>query len=286
MHDVLDGVYRHKNITNGVLRITSNGGSGLIGVFCGRFLTGAVLTLTGESGYTALKRLLSVNDGTFAFMDAQRESLPDLRQSLGVDIAALLSLVDLSSGELPLSEEALTSMKTRVSTEELELFDTSVDLAEEQPPLDEASRIDRITKTYDRLFSLSAYQRAQNVANEASQSQLQLQPQIPAHSHSQPEWPTQPNSEIPAGLSQQERSSSEGSLTPTMPLPHPMSLHSSAKDEMHEQLTAGSKTTQYNRLKGWSMSDKGTTVGTIIALALVWAIGYAVVTFWPHLLHP
>jgi hypothetical protein len=41
MTDVLESVSRHKNVTNGVLRITSNNASGLIGVFCGRFITGA-----------------------------------------------------------------------------------------------------------------------------------------------------------------------------------------------------------------------------------------------------
>lgn len=180
MHDVMEAVSRHKNVTNGVLRITSNHASGMVGVFCGRYLTGAVLVLSGESGYGALKTLLAAKDGTFAFMDALGEHLPDLRQSLGVDISMLLASPGFADADLPISEESLTGMKP--SGDEVLLIDTSINLHEEPAEDTESSRLERISKTYDRLLSLAEYRKAQEQEQAPGLSSIQQSEHWPSSS--------------------------------------------------------------------------------------------------------
>jgi hypothetical protein len=149
IHDALEAVSRIKNVKNGVLRITSHDASGLVGIFCGRFITGAVVTLTGEVGHRALRKLISACDGNFAFLDAGDEVLPDLKQSLGVDISLLLAAG--IGPNVALTEETLTGMM--VSGDEIQAIDTTMDL---NPIDDSGERLHRIQRTYDRLLSLTS----------------------------------------------------------------------------------------------------------------------------------
>ena len=153
VHDALEAVSRHKNVKNGVLRISSNKASGLIGVFCGRFITGAFVTLTGETGPAALQKLIAATDGTFAFMDAMGDDMPELKQSLAVDIALLSSTGDNSSA---VSEQTLTGAN---EGESIKLIDTSVNFDDDAPLLTNAERADRLSKTYDKLMSLAEYEK-------------------------------------------------------------------------------------------------------------------------------
>lgn len=164
MHDALDAVARHKNVKHGVIRITSNSCSGLIGVFCGRFITGAVLTLTGDVGYTALRKLLAAKDGTFALMDVTEDPVREVNQSLGVDLQTLLSSVDFSLDDVPLSEGALTSMST--NDEEVRLIDTAHQMEPSVEALPQPERINRINQTYQRIMSVSAHERQQVAERE------------------------------------------------------------------------------------------------------------------------
>lgn len=152
VHDALDAVSRHKNVKNGVLRISSNKASGLIGVFCGRFITGAFVTLTGETGQAALQKLIAATDGTFAFMDAMGDDMPELKQSLAVDIALLSSTGDNTS---VVSEQTLTGA---TEGESIELIDTSINF-DDAPLLTDNERAERLSKTYDKLMSLAEYEK-------------------------------------------------------------------------------------------------------------------------------
>jgi hypothetical protein len=164
IHDALKAISLLKYVRNGVMRITSHEASGLIGVFCGRYITGAVVTLSGETGYAALRRLLSANDGSFSFLDAADEILPELRQSLAIDINLLVETSEIQEGT-PLSEDSLTGMNASPD-DQAKIFDTSMELGHAQPAV-EADRIARINRTYDRIASLSSYMKA-NAGAQAS----------------------------------------------------------------------------------------------------------------------
>lgn len=147
MQYALESVSRLNSIKNGILRITSNEGSGIIGIFCGRFITGAAMTLSGDTGHRALRQLLTVKEGSYAFLDAGDEVFDELKQNLGVDVEQLLAM-GLKAG-VPLTDETLTGLT--VSGDEIKAFDTTFDVS----GLDENERLVRIQRTYDKLLALS-----------------------------------------------------------------------------------------------------------------------------------
>ncbi len=166
LQEALETVTSHKNVQNGVLRITSDQGSGMIGIFCGRYMTGGVLTLSGERKLPAIKRLLSCKEGSFAFLDVLGEKMPDLKQGLCIDIRMLLDAVpDLAKVAIPLSEESLTRLTA--PAEDIHLIDTAF-INEEEPAFpDEDARIAEITRTYNRLVALSEYERLHRTEDDA-----------------------------------------------------------------------------------------------------------------------
>ncbi len=123
LREALEIVLTIGDVQNGVLRITSVDVSGRIGIFCGRYVTGA-MTGSGESGNLALRKLLSVKSGNFAFLDAKGEKTADLQQSLSLDLGSLIELVpDGLEAQAPLLEESLAGL--RQPGEQLFLVDTS-----------------------------------------------------------------------------------------------------------------------------------------------------------------
>lgn len=90
LRDALEGILSAKAVQNGVLRIQSDLVSGRVGIFCARFITGAQVDSTGESGGLALRRLLAARNGSFSFEDARGSDISDLKQSLSIDVEILL----------------------------------------------------------------------------------------------------------------------------------------------------------------------------------------------------
>jgi hypothetical protein len=108
LREALEIVLTVKNVQDGVLSISSEGISGTVGIFCGRYITGA-LTETGESGNEALRKLLSVKSGKFSFLDTKGESHAELKQSLSVDLSSLLELSDdFARPIVPLLDDSIT----------------------------------------------------------------------------------------------------------------------------------------------------------------------------------
>src|SRR6185369_8777216 len=64
--------------------------NGRVALNRGRFVIGAKMTDTTESGYDALRKLLSVQTGNFAFLDTAGTTPPDMDQSLHISIDKLL----------------------------------------------------------------------------------------------------------------------------------------------------------------------------------------------------
>jgi hypothetical protein len=150
IQDALEAVSRLRDVKNGVLQIISQDSSGMIGIFCGRFVTGAVLTLSGDTGNRALRKLLASKEGKFTFLDAGDEPIEDLKQSLGIDINLLLSS-GLDPSALP-TEDALTGLM--VSGDNIKAINTDDIII----PENDEDRRHRVLRTYDRLLSLSQQQ--------------------------------------------------------------------------------------------------------------------------------
>lgn len=92
LREVLEIVTTSKDVNIGILYISGGEVSGRIGVAWGRYLTGAILD-SGETGRVALRKLLLLRAGTFRFIDTNGEPDMELRQSLGVDLNALVPYV-------------------------------------------------------------------------------------------------------------------------------------------------------------------------------------------------
>ena len=82
MADVLRGVMGVENQSYGILRISSPGSnvSGRLAVADSAFVVGAVLS-DGDTGYSAVRRLLLASDGNFAYLDTAGKRPQDLEQA-------------------------------------------------------------------------------------------------------------------------------------------------------------------------------------------------------------
>jgi hypothetical protein len=92
LRNALEQITSMKEVNSGVLTVSGERVSGRLGIAWGRFITGAVLD-TGESGRAALRHLLTVREGSFAFLDTEGEPVEELRQSLGIDLNGVVPYV-------------------------------------------------------------------------------------------------------------------------------------------------------------------------------------------------
>ena len=90
LREALEFVMDYKDINSAVVDITRGELSGRIGVAWGRFITGATLS-TGQRGRLALRELLSWQSGKFTFIDTEGKPIIELRQSLGIDMSAIIN---------------------------------------------------------------------------------------------------------------------------------------------------------------------------------------------------
>lgn len=152
-----------KTIREGVLRITSDTASGMIGVFLGRYVTGAITIIDGDVRTDAISRLLFVKDGTFAFLDAVDEPLQELKQGLAIELDAVIDALEQSSGDLPLSPDSLITMSGATS-DTMKVIDTTVEF--ETVP--EEQQVKRARATYQRLVSVSERERQEREREAAA----------------------------------------------------------------------------------------------------------------------
>ena len=101
------------NLRNGVLIVFSKDISGRIGIFCNRYISGAVLESTWQSGPDAVSALLSVTDGMFGFRPCLGIEGSELGQSLAIDINELLSLGQTHGEDVLSPSDALAVMNGR-----------------------------------------------------------------------------------------------------------------------------------------------------------------------------
>lgn len=92
--EVLQDIRALKNNEVGILRISSPSQSvnGRVILYKGQYVIGGVLTETGETGYAAVRKLLSVEDGNFAYIDLEGEKPEEECESVCMDVQALLDL--------------------------------------------------------------------------------------------------------------------------------------------------------------------------------------------------
>jgi hypothetical protein len=150
-----------KSVREGVLRITSDTATGMIGVFLGRYVTGAITIIDGDVRTDAISRLLFVKNGTFAFLDAVDEPLQELKQGLAIELEAVIDALEESSGDLPLSPDSLITMGGATG-DTMKVIDTTAEF--EGVP--EEQQVKRARATYQRLVSVSERERQERERQE------------------------------------------------------------------------------------------------------------------------
>jgi hypothetical protein len=161
LSEALRMILHCKQIKEGVLRITSDSATGMIGVFLGRYITGAVTIIDGDVRTDAISRLLFVKDGTFAFLDAVDEPLQELKQGLAIELEAVIDALEETSGDLPLSPDSLITMGG-ASSDTMRVIDTEVEVQGEPPE----AQMRRARATYQRLVTVSEKERQEREERE------------------------------------------------------------------------------------------------------------------------
>lgn len=98
MWAALEGVINTSPVRNGVLIIFSQDIKGRIGIFCNRYISGAIVEPSGEMGLEAVRELLSIKGGMFGFRACMGDESAELAQSLGLDIEELLQSKSAEAG--------------------------------------------------------------------------------------------------------------------------------------------------------------------------------------------
>ncbi len=92
--DIIQTVLDLKNIANPILRLTSAQGDlqGRIGFGHG-FILGGRVSSPEETGYPAIRKLLTIQDGTYAILDPGRTHVADVNQTLWIKANRVVSLL-------------------------------------------------------------------------------------------------------------------------------------------------------------------------------------------------
>lgn len=95
LKEVLEIIATFKEVGTAVLNVESEEASGRIGVAWGKFLTGALINDSEETGKKALRKLLGLRAGKFVFFDLDDEDAPivELRQQLGIDLIRAATVI-------------------------------------------------------------------------------------------------------------------------------------------------------------------------------------------------
>jgi hypothetical protein len=115
--EVLKTCAEIKSVKTPILRINDNGSElqGQIAFSQGGYIIGGKVNQTNEIGYTAVRRLLAIEEGNYAILDPLRKHITDVNQSLWLKVdkivALLPNLPENPDGLLDKQPEVQHSMK-------------------------------------------------------------------------------------------------------------------------------------------------------------------------------
>lgn len=91
MWSALEGIASTTAVRHGVLIIFSQNVRGRLGIFCNRYISGAVIESSGVAGLEAVRTLLAIKSGMFGFRACMGDEWTEVgKQSLGLDLHELL----------------------------------------------------------------------------------------------------------------------------------------------------------------------------------------------------
>jgi hypothetical protein len=144
MAEVINSVVAIKSCQTPILRINDNQSElqGRLLFSAGGFILGAKINATGESGYSAVRKLLLVSDGNYAILDPVRKPTAELNQGLWLATAKLVPMLpNLPEAPKTLVDphpERITESAARPKTGQLDLAPhmSAVNAPKDQPLVD------------------------------------------------------------------------------------------------------------------------------------------------------
>jgi hypothetical protein len=127
MADVISSVVAIKSCNTPILRINDNASDlqGRLLFSQGGYIVGGKINATGESGYSAVRKLLLVKEGNYAILDPARKATADLNQALWLATEKLLpmlpNLPEASDQVLDQAPERITESAARPKTGQIDL---------------------------------------------------------------------------------------------------------------------------------------------------------------------
>jgi len=84
MNEVVETIIHLKSVPSALLRVSCKEASlqGRVGFGPGGYILGGCIDDTGETGYAAVKKLLTVKSGNYAVLDMTNEYVPEINQTL------------------------------------------------------------------------------------------------------------------------------------------------------------------------------------------------------------
>lgn len=127
MADVISSVVAIKSCHTPILRINDSASDlqGRLLFSQGGYIVGGKINATGESGYSAVRKLLLVKEGNYAILDPARKATADLNQALWLATEKLLpmlpNLPEAPDQVLDQAPERITESAARPKTGQIDL---------------------------------------------------------------------------------------------------------------------------------------------------------------------
>jgi len=130
MADIVQTVIDLKNLPNAILRLTSAGDElqGRIAFAQGGYILGGRVNNTDETGYPAVRKLLSITEGNYAILDPGRTHVADVNQTLWIKASRVLDYLPQlpPSPEIFLDGADVNSINTTVEKAQYDPMDLKV----------------------------------------------------------------------------------------------------------------------------------------------------------------
>ncbi len=94
LNEVIETIIHLKSVPSALLRVSCKeaGLQGRIGFGAGGHILGGCINDTGEVGYPAIKKLLTVKSGNYAVLDMGHEHVPEVNQTLWIKGEKILEI--------------------------------------------------------------------------------------------------------------------------------------------------------------------------------------------------
>ncbi|HEY9787653.1 MAG TPA: hypothetical protein V6D17_19855 [Candidatus Obscuribacterales bacterium] len=135
--EVIQTVIDLKAVPHAILRVTCTDSDlqGRVAFSQGGYILGGCLTETGETGYSAVKKLLTIRNGNFAILDPGRTYVPEVNQSLWIKGERVIEMLpNLPETVDPLLDADPTKLAQKVESTTIGRIDAKVERPETEEP--------------------------------------------------------------------------------------------------------------------------------------------------------